>query len=182
MAIDTDTPTISFGGAAADGTWVSGTPTVVVTGGEQNTSTGQAEILSGISSIACTVDRPPVATPPLDSGYATSFELTANGANHISCIPTTAAGTSGRPFTETVEVDNPANDCSGSCNLTVYGSSQLIDDGADPIFQRSVSDDLVSDGSAGHDHRESASGTGAGRVDLMLRCALRHLAGEQPER
>ncbi len=132
VAIDTNTPTISFAGAAADGTWVSGTPTVVVTGGEQNTSTGQSEILSGLSSIACTVNGRSVATPPLDSGYATSFELTANGANHISCTPTTAAGTVGQAFTETVEVDNPANDCSVSCNLTVYGSSPLIDDGADP--------------------------------------------------
>ena len=132
VAIDTDTPTISFGGAAANGTWVSGTPTVVVTGGEQNTATGQAEILSGIASIACTVNGRSVRTPPLDSGYATSFELTANGANDISCVPTTVAGTVGQQFTETVDVDNPANDCSGSCDLTVYGSSSLIDDGADP--------------------------------------------------
>ncbi len=133
IAIDTDTPTLTFGGAASDGTWVSGTPTVVVTGGEQNTSTGQPELLSGISSISCTVNGTSVATPPLTPGYATSFELTTNGANNISCVPTTAAGTVGRAFTETVNVDNPANDCSGSsCNLTGYGSSPLIDDGADP--------------------------------------------------
>ena len=104
-----------------------------MTGGEQNTSTGQPELLSGISSISCTVNGTSVATPPLTPGYATSFELTTNGANNISCVPTTAAGTVGRAFTETVNVDNPANDCSGSgCNLTRYGSSRLIDGGADP--------------------------------------------------
>ncbi len=132
VAIDTDTPTILFGGAVANGSWVSGTPTVVVTGGELNATTNQPEILSGISLITCSVNGHLVTTPPLDSGYATSFELTANGANHISCVPTTVAGTVGQPFTETVDVDNPANVCSGSCDLTVYGSSSLIDDGADP--------------------------------------------------
>jgi hypothetical protein len=133
VAIDTDTPTATFGGAAADGTWASGTPTVVVTGGEQNTSTGQPEILSGVSSISCTVNGAAVSTPPLTSGFATSFQLTSNGANQISCVPTTGAGTVGHAFTETVNVDNPANNCSGSsCNLTKYGSSPLIDDGADP--------------------------------------------------
>ena len=103
-----------------------------MTGGELNTATNQSEILSGISSIACSVNGHTVTTPPLDGGYATSFQLTANGANDISCVPTTVAGTVGQPFTETVDVDNPANSCSGSCDLTVYGSSQLIDDGADP--------------------------------------------------
>jgi hypothetical protein len=132
VAIDTDIPTLTFSGAASDGTWASGTPTIVVTGGEQNTTTGQNEILSGISSISCTVNGASVPTPPLTPGYATSFELTTNGANSISCVPTTAAGT-GRAFTETVNVDNPANDCAGSrCHLTGYGSSPLIDDGADP--------------------------------------------------
>ncbi len=132
VAIDTDTPTINFGGAAADGSWVAGTPTVVVTGDEQNPTTNQPEILSGVSSITCTVNGSTVSTPPLSAGYATSFQLTANGANRISCVPTTAAGTVGHAFTETVNVDNPANDCGSQCNLTVYGSSQQVDDGADP--------------------------------------------------
>ena len=133
VAIDTNQPTISFSGAAANGSWISGTPTVVVTGGEQNATTGQAQILSGIASIACTDNGNQISTPPLSSGFVTSFELTTNGANHIACVPVTKAGMVGSTFTETVNVENPGNDCTPTgCSGTQWGSSPLIDAGADP--------------------------------------------------
>ncbi len=134
IAIDTDIPTVTFSGAPAGGQWVPGTPTVVVTGAEMNTVTDQAELLSGVATISCTVNGQPVDTPPLTAGYATSFQLTANGANRISCVPTTVAGTRGQPFAETVNVANPTSDCPNSrCALTSHGSSPLVDDGADPF-------------------------------------------------
>ncbi len=133
VAIDTNQPTVTFSGAPADGSWVAGTPTVVVTGGELNPVTLQPDLLSGIASISCSVNGRQVTTPPLTAGFATSFQLTANGPNRISCVPTTVAGSSSAPFTETVLVDNPARACpSGGCGLSTHGSSPLIDGGADP--------------------------------------------------
>jgi hypothetical protein len=133
VAIDTNAPTVTYSGAPANGTWVAGTPTVVVSAGELNAATGQQQILSGIASIACTDNGTPVSLPALSPGYVTSFELTQNGPNRVSCVATTAAGTVGKPFAETVNVEDPASACSGTgCGTTAAGSSPLIDGGADP--------------------------------------------------
>lgn len=133
VAIDTNTPTVAYSGAPANGTWIAGTPTVVVSAGELNTATGQPQILSGIAGIACTDNGSPVSLPALSASYVTSFELTQNGPNQISCVATTGAGTVGKPFVETVNVQDPAAACSGTgCGTTQWGSSPLIDGGGDP--------------------------------------------------
>ena len=106
---------------------------MVVTGGEQNTSTGQPELLSGISSIACTVNGCSSPDTTLDRGLRNIVRADHQRGEQNLLRSDDRGGTVGQPFVETVNVDNPANDCSGSnCNLTGYGSSPLIDDGADP--------------------------------------------------
>jgi hypothetical protein len=126
--IDTRQPTVSFSGAQAAPAWLSGTPTVVVTGGENGGS------LSGITKVLCSVNggSPLTVNVYAAQNYTTSFVLTANGADVVSCQATDAAGTTGPAYTETVNVDNP-NAAAASVSLTQYGSSPDIDNGTDPF-------------------------------------------------
>jgi hypothetical protein len=126
--IDTRQPTISFSGAAAAPTWLTGTPTVVVIGAE----TGGT--LSGITKLVCTINGGSPITMNVDAaqGYTGSFVLTANGSDVLSCQATDAAGTTGSASTETVNVDNPSVQPASS-SLTRYGSSPDLDNGSDPF-------------------------------------------------
>jgi hypothetical protein len=125
--IDTRQPTVSFSGAPPAPTWLTGTPTVVVVGSEQD------GVLSGITKLTCSVNGSNSFTLNVDAAlqYANSFVLTPNGANTIRCQATNAAGTTGPASVETVNLDNPAVQ-SQSASLTQYGSSPEIDNGADP--------------------------------------------------
>ncbi len=136
--IDTNQPTNSFlvNGNAPASAWLSGTPVVQVIGSENG------GVLSGVSQITCAVTTDGKADPGspevLDTANGGlvngtgSFFLTTNGSDVVSCRGTTAAGTvEAQPDTITVNVDNPLDTGSGS-GTTKYGSSELIDDGADP--------------------------------------------------
>jgi hypothetical protein len=126
--VDTRQPTVTFSGAAAAPTWLTGTPTVVVIGSE----TGGT--LSGITKLVCTVNGGSPITMNVDAaqGYTSSFVLTANGSDVLSCRATDAAGTTGGASTETVNVDNPSVQPASS-SLTRYGSSPDLDNGGDPF-------------------------------------------------
>jgi 5-hydroxyisourate hydrolase-like protein (transthyretin family) len=126
--VDTRQPTVTFSGAAAAPTWLTGTPTVVVIGSE----TGGT--LSGITKLVCTVNGASPITMNVDAaqGYTSSFVLTANGSDVLSCQATDAAGTTGGASTETVNVDNPSVQPASS-SLTRYGSSPDLDNGGDPF-------------------------------------------------
>ena len=126
--VDTRAPTVSFSGAPPAPAWISGTPTVVVSGGEQG------GMLSGITSITCTVNNSAAITLNVTAaqGYTSSFMLTTNGATVVSCQATDAAGTTGSASQETVNVDDPAI-TPASSTLTRYGSSPAIDSGGDPF-------------------------------------------------
>ena len=125
--VDARQPTVSFSGAEPAPVWLSGTPTVVVTGGEQG------GVLSGVTKIACTVNAGPSIVLSVDSadGYTSSFALTTNGADVVACQASDAAGTTGEAASETVNVDNAAL-TPAAADLTRYGSSPEIDNGADP--------------------------------------------------
>ncbi len=99
-------------------------------------------MLSGVSQITCSVTTDgradpgsPVVLSTANGGLVNgtgSFFLTTNGTDVVSCSGVTAAGTAeAQPDTVTVNVDNPL-DTSGGSGTTKYGSSELIDDGADP--------------------------------------------------
>jgi hypothetical protein len=126
--IDTRQPTISFSGAAAAPTWLTGTPTVVVIGSETDGT------LSGITELVCTINGGWPITMSVDAaqGYTGSLVLTTDGSDVVSCQATDAAGTTGSAFTETVNVDNPGVQPASS-SLTRYGSSPDIDNGDDPF-------------------------------------------------
>ncbi len=137
--LDTNPPTNTFlvNGGAPTSAWLSRTPVVQVLGSE----TGG--VLSGVSQITCTVSTNGQADPGSPITLSTengqlvngtgSFFLTTNGPNVISCRGATAAGTTeSQGDTVTVNVDNPLDASSGS-GTTKYGSSKLIDDGADPF-------------------------------------------------
>ncbi len=126
--VDTRQPTVSFSGAPPAPAWLPGTPTVVVTGGEQG------GMLSGITKIACTVNNGAAVTLDVTAaqGYTGSFMLTTNGATLVSCQAADAAGTTGSASEETVNVDDPAI-TPASATLTGYGSSPTIDAGGDPF-------------------------------------------------
>jgi hypothetical protein len=126
--VDTRQPTINFSGAQSSPAWLSGTPTVVVIGGEDGGT------LSGVTQLVCTVNGGSPITLNVDAaqGYTSSFVLTPNGADVISCHATDAAGTTGAAYSETVNVDNPDGQAA-SADLTQYGSSPDIDNGADPF-------------------------------------------------
>jgi hypothetical protein len=126
--VDTRQPTVTFSGAQPSPAWLSGTPTVVVIGGEQGGT------LSGVTRLVCTVNGGSPITLNVDAAqdYTSSFVLTANGADVVSCQATDAAGTTGPATSETVNVDNPDVQ-PASASLTRYGSSPNIDGGADPF-------------------------------------------------
>ncbi len=136
--IDTNQPTSAFlvDGNAPSSAWLSGTPVVQVIGSE----TGG--VLSGIAQITCSVTTNGQADPGSPVVLSTqngdlvngtgSFLLTTNGANVVSCTGTSGAGTTETQADAiTVDVDNPLDTSTGS-GTTKYGSSKLIDDGADP--------------------------------------------------
>jgi hypothetical protein len=125
--IDTRQPDISFSGAAPAPVWLTGTPTVIVIGGEPGGT------LSGITKLTCTVNGGTPITLNVDAAQnnTTSFALTPNGADVISCEATNAAGTTGSAYTETVNLDNPTVQAQSS-SLTKYGSSPNIDGSDDP--------------------------------------------------
>ncbi len=136
--LDKSQPTESFlvNGSAPTSSWLSGTPVVQVIGSEAG------GVLSGLSQIVCTVttdgqpDRgSPVVLSPADGNLVNnsgSFMLTTNGPDVVSCQGTTVAGTAQAvQGAVTVNVDNPTIAPAGT-TTTVYGSSPLIDDGADP--------------------------------------------------
>jgi hypothetical protein len=125
--IDSRRPTVSYSGAQPAPTWLSGTPTVVVIGSEQG-----ATDASGITKLACTVNSGTTFVLNVDAAqnYTSSFVLTPNGADTISCQASDEAGTTGPLSTETVNLDN-ASLQPASSTLTTYGSSPEIDNGAD---------------------------------------------------
>ena len=129
--VDTQSPVVTFEGAqsstATDAVWLTGTPTIAVVGSEP-------QILSGITQITCSVNGGSSIVLPVSAAenYTSSFELTQNGSDRISCQTTSGAGTVGVAATETVDLDNPST-APGSGGVTKYGSSPLIDNGADPF-------------------------------------------------
>ena len=136
--IDTNQPTNSFlvNGDAPTSAWLSGTPVVQVIGSESG------GVLSGVSQITCSVTTngkadpgSPVVLSTANGGLVNgtgSFFMTTNGTDVVSCLGVTAAGTSeAEPDTVAVNVDNPLDTSTGN-GTTKYGSSELIDDGADP--------------------------------------------------
>ena len=70
--VDTRQPTISFSGAQPSPAWLSGTPTVMVIGGEEGGT------LSGVTQLVCTVNGGLPITLNVDAaqGYTSSFVLT----------------------------------------------------------------------------------------------------------
>lgn len=126
--VDTRQPTVSFSGAVPAPTWLSGTPTVMVTGGESGGT------LSGITKISCSVNGGAAFTLNVNAAqnYTSSFVLTPNGADHVGCQASNAAGSTGPEVSETVNVDNPAA-IPASATLSRYGSSPNINNGADPF-------------------------------------------------
>jgi hypothetical protein len=121
--IDTRQPTVTFlvNSKAPTNAYQSGTPVVTAIGGESG------GILSGLKDISCSVNggaATSLSGIDATSHYTGSFELQQNGADHIRCVATTAAGTvQSTPSELTVNVDNP--------NYAPNASS-LIDNGADP--------------------------------------------------
>jgi hypothetical protein len=99
----------------------------VVIGSEQDGT------LSGITKLTCSVNSGKAFTLNVDASlqYTSSFVLTPNGSDNITCRATDAAGTTGSASTETVNLDNPNVQAQGA-SLTQYGSSPQIDNGADP--------------------------------------------------
>jgi hypothetical protein len=126
--IDSRQPTVSYSGAQPAPTWLTGTPTVIVIGNEQG-----ATDASGITKLTCSVNsgNPFVLNVDAALNYTSSFVLTPNGSDNISCQATDAAGTTGPLSNEAVNVDNPSIQPASS-TLTKYGSSPEIDSGADP--------------------------------------------------
>jgi hypothetical protein len=136
--LDPSQPTESFlvNGSPPNSDWLTAAPVVQVIGSEAG------GMLSGLSRIVCSVttngqaDRgsPVVLSTALGNlvNNSGSFTLTTNGADVVSCQGTTVAGTTqAAQAAVTVDLDDPIISADGTAT-TVYGSSQLIDAGADP--------------------------------------------------
>jgi hypothetical protein len=100
--IDTQTPLITFGGAAPSPTWLTGSPAVIA-------SAGESVPASGIQSTNCTAtdttSGEQFSSDNLDD--QANLSLSSNGAWTISCTATSVAGITGTA-SELVQVDNQA--------------------------------------------------------------------------
>jgi hypothetical protein len=132
MSVDVDAqqPSLTFSGAVP-GTWYSNQTTA--TTATVDALAAEATTYSGIATITCTVNGgAPFNLSGIGTGVdSSSFVVTPNGQDTVACYAITGAGVQGPTQTETIDVDNP--NLSGNTGLTPYGSSNLIDDGADPF-------------------------------------------------
>jgi hypothetical protein len=93
LQIDPQTPTVAFNSPAG---WINHSQTVTVTGSEP-------QPLSGIASVSCQLNGGAWTTTP---GSQATVDVTAQGANTISCYSTTVAGVQGQTATSTVQIDS----------------------------------------------------------------------------
>ncbi|MGH3260644.1 MAG: hypothetical protein ACRDNS_01475, partial [Trebonia sp.] len=95
VKIDPETPTIAFSGVSSAG-WVSGAQGLTVTGSE-------AQPLSGIASVSCSVDGGPATTT---SGVTQTVRIASDGTHRVSCTATTGAGVTGPAASYTIHIDS----------------------------------------------------------------------------
>ena len=93
--LDFQQPTVSFSGPSQS-EWLSGAQTVTPTGSE-------AQALSGIASVACTVDG---GQADVTTGASQPIHINSDGTHTISCTATTGAGVKGPAATYTVHIDS----------------------------------------------------------------------------
>lgn len=115
--IDPQTPTATITGPAS---WASGTQTLKVAAGE-------ATALSGIASIACSVDG---GATQLTHGSSASVPVSGDGTHTVTCTSTTTAGTQSAAAVKTVQIDSAAPTVTfshGPHQSAWYQAAQSID-------------------------------------------------------